>query len=132
MHGLFWFVGWFCFLVCWFVLKDAAVSSFAIIPLLTAIYTVAMAMVGGGPAVMKQCRTPDIMADAAYLILTKDSRSFTGNFCIDDEVLWQSGVNDLSSYSCEPGECNLAGLLLARVCCLEGLFVVCFNIPAAC
>lgn len=64
-----------------------------------AIYTAAMAMLGGGEAVKSQCRTPEIMADAAYSILTKDSRSFTGNFCIDDLVLKQDGITDLSQYN---------------------------------
>lgn len=69
----------------------------------TAIYTAAMEMLGGGSEVAKQCRKPEIMADAAYIILSQDSRSFTGNFCIDDEVLLQSGIKDISSYDCVPG-----------------------------
>ena len=36
----------------------------------------------GGDGIDKQCRTPEIMADAAYVMLTRDSRSFTGNFVI--------------------------------------------------
>ena len=36
------------------------------------------------------------MADAAYVILTKDSKNFTGNFCIDDQVLKEVGVKDFS------------------------------------
>ena len=70
----------------------------------SAIYTAAMEMLGGGSEVAKQCRNSDIMADAAYVILTQDSSSFTGNFCIDDEVLLQSGVKDVSIYDCVPGE----------------------------
>ena len=62
-----------------------------------------MKMLGGGSQVEKQCRTPDIMADAAYIILTQDSKTFTGNFCIDDEVLHQHGVKDVSVYDCESG-----------------------------
>lgn len=65
----------------------------------TAIYTAAMAMLGGGEAVKAQCRTPEIMADAAYSILTRDSRSFTGNFCVDDEILKEEGVTDFSKYN---------------------------------
>ena len=41
-----------------------------------------MEMLGGGGGVSAQCRTPDIMADAAYIMLTRDARSFTGNFVI--------------------------------------------------
>ena len=44
------------------------------------------------------CRNPQIMADAAYVILTKDSKNFTGNFCIDEKVLREVGVKDFSVY----------------------------------
>jgi len=63
----------------------------------TAIDTAAMAMLGG-PDATKHCRKPEIMADAAHIILTKDSRSFSGNFCIDDEVLTAAGITDFSPY----------------------------------
>jgi len=65
----------------------------------TAIYTAAMEMLGGGESIKSKCRTPEIMADAAYIMLTKDSRSYTGQFCIDDEVLTAEGVTDLDKYS---------------------------------
>ncbi len=42
------------------------------------------------------------MADAAHAILTRQSREFTGNFFIDDEVLASAGVTDLSSYAYDP------------------------------
>jgi citronellol/citronellal dehydrogenase len=51
----------------------------------------------------KRGRKPDIMADAAHVILTRDSRSCTGNFFIDDEVLASAGVNDLDQYAVTPG-----------------------------
>jgi citronellol/citronellal dehydrogenase len=51
------------------------------------------------------CRTPAIMADAAYLILTGSS-SDTGNFFIDDDVLAAHGVTDLDQYSVTPGTKN--------------------------
>jgi hypothetical protein len=70
---------------------------------IAAIYTAAMEMLGGGSEVAKQCRKPEIMSDAAYVILTQDSKKFTGNFCIDDEVLMQAGVKDVSIYDIEPG-----------------------------
>ena len=44
----------------------------------TAIITAAMVMLGGGQEVAAQCRTPEIMSDAAYVILTRDSKHFTG------------------------------------------------------
>jgi citronellol/citronellal dehydrogenase len=52
-------------------------------------------------------RKPDIMADAAHAILTRDPRSCTGNFFIDDEVLTQSGVKDMDQYAVTPGNRNL-------------------------
>ena len=48
-------------------------------------------------------RKPEIMADAAWHILTRDSRSTTGNFFIDDEVLAAAGITDLSHYAVAPG-----------------------------
>ena len=48
-------------------------------------------------------RTPEIMADAAYAILTRDARQCTGNFFIDDEVLASAGVKDLDRYAVTPG-----------------------------
>ena len=62
-----------------------------------------MEMLGGGDGVASQCRKPEIMADAAYVMLTKDSRSYTGNFAIDDEVLRADGVTDMDQYACVPG-----------------------------
>ncbi|XP_033738569.1 hydroxysteroid dehydrogenase-like protein 2 [Pecten maximus] len=65
----------------------------------TAIYTAAMEMLGGGDEVSKQCRKPEIMSDAAYVMLTKDSKSYTGHFAIDDEVLSAEGIKDMEQYS---------------------------------
>ena len=48
---------------------------------------------------MKLSRTVEIMADASYEILTKDSKEFTGNFCIDDIVLYESGVKDFTKFA---------------------------------
>jgi citronellol/citronellal dehydrogenase len=63
--------------------------------------TIATAAVGnllGGDAMMRASRTPEIMADAAYAIFTRPSREFTGRFCIDDKVLYASGVRDFERY----------------------------------
>jgi citronellol/citronellal dehydrogenase len=51
----------------------------------------------------KRGRKPEIMADAAHAVLTRDARSCTGNFFIDDEVLAQAGVKDLDQYAVTPG-----------------------------
>src|SRR5215469_6445407 len=53
----------------------------------TTIATAAIQNLLGGDEVIKRSRTPEILADAAYIILTRSSREFTGQFCIDDEVL---------------------------------------------
>ena len=63
----------------------------------TGIATAAIEMLGGDE-LAKRSRAPEIMADAAHVILCKDSRSFTGRFCIDDVVLHESGVRDFSGY----------------------------------
>lgn len=46
----------------------------------------------------RRCRKPEILADAAHVILTKPSRAFTGNFCIDEDVLRSAGMTDFSRY----------------------------------
>ena len=51
-------------------------------------------------------RSPEIMADAAYLILTSDAKTVTGNFFVDDEVLAAHGVVDLSRYN-PPGVADI-------------------------
>ena len=64
----------------------------------TAIATAAVSNLLGGDESMRRCRTPEIMADAAYSIFSKISRECTGNFFIDDEVLSADGVTDFSQY----------------------------------
>ena len=62
-----------------------------------------MEMLGGGAEVSRQCRTPQIMADAAYVILTRDGKNYTGNFAIDEHVLKEEGCKDFSGYLAVPG-----------------------------
>jgi citronellol/citronellal dehydrogenase len=69
----------------------------------TTIATAAVANIVGGDKMVEASRTPEIMADAAYIILTKPSREFTGNFCVDDETLQNAGVTDLDKYAVTPG-----------------------------
>jgi citronellol/citronellal dehydrogenase len=57
----------------------------------------------GGPELMKHCRKPEIVADAAHAVLTK-GREFTGNFLIDEQVLGSEGVQDFAKYADAPGE----------------------------
>lgn len=68
----------------------------------TVVWTAALQMLGGAID-PKSCRRPEIVADAAHAILTRDSRCCSGNFYIDDEVLASAGVTDLDRYAVEPG-----------------------------
>jgi citronellol/citronellal dehydrogenase len=68
------------------------------------IATAAIKNLLGGEAVMRMSRTPAIMADAAYRIFQKPSRSFTGNFLIDDSFLAAEGVTDFEQYRVDPSE----------------------------
>ena len=68
----------------------------------TAIATAAIKNVLGGEELMNISRTPEIMADAAYEIFIKDPKKFTGNFCIDDLVLFDAGFEDFSKYADVP------------------------------
>ncbi|MEW6166610.1 MAG: NAD(P)-dependent oxidoreductase [Pseudomonadota bacterium] len=68
----------------------------------TTIATAAVAMIGGDP-ILKVSRTPEVMADAAYLMLTQPSREYSGRFCVDEAVLRKSGVTDFSRYAAVPG-----------------------------
>ena len=70
----------------------------------TAIATAALQMIPGID--IARCRTPEILSDAAYLILTSDARSTTGNFFIDDELLALHGTVDFEKYSVTPGTTN--------------------------
>ena len=69
----------------------------------TVIQTAALAMLGG-MVDPKNCRTPQIMADAACAILCRDSLEATGNFYIDEEVLRETGISDFSPYAVTAGE----------------------------
>ena len=66
----------------------------------TIIATVALQVIPG--AEPERGRTPGIMADAAWQILTQDSRTTTGNFFIDDDVLAAAGVTDFAHYAVSP------------------------------
>ena len=64
----------------------------------TIIATAAIKFAVGNEDRLRQCRTPAIMADAAYAILTKPSREFTGLFLIDDSLLFEEGERDFDQY----------------------------------
>ena len=67
----------------------------------TAIDTAALQMIPGVDTAA--CRTPEILADAAYIVLNRESKSCTGNFFVDDELLASEGITDLEKYSVVPG-----------------------------
>jgi citronellol/citronellal dehydrogenase len=67
----------------------------------TAIATSALQMIPGVD--LNLCRKPEILADAAFFILTSDAKATSGNFFIDDEVLARHGVTDLDRYAVKPG-----------------------------
>jgi citronellol/citronellal dehydrogenase len=76
----------------------------------TVIQTAALAMIPG--IELSSCRTPEIVADAATTIIKKNSRDFTGQFCIDEEVLRDAGRTDFSSYAVDPKQQLISDLFL--------------------
>jgi citronellol/citronellal dehydrogenase len=64
----------------------------------TTIGTAAIRNLLGGEVAVRKARTPDIMADAAHAILTRDSRTCTGNFYTDEDVLREEGITDFAGY----------------------------------
>jgi citronellol/citronellal dehydrogenase len=71
----------------------------------TVIQTAALQMIPGVEP--EHCRSPQIMADAAYAVLTSDARTTTGNFFIDEDVLTRAGVSDFGGYAVVPGSRQL-------------------------
>jgi citronellol/citronellal dehydrogenase len=69
----------------------------------TTIATAAVQFALGGDAMMKASRTPEIYADAAYEIITKPSREYTGQTLIVEDVLRDAGITDFSEYAAVPG-----------------------------
>src|SRR5690242_11985085 len=69
----------------------------------TIIATSALAMIPGMRERLENCRTPEILADAAHAILLRSAREATGNFYLDEDVLTQEGVTDFTPYAVKPG-----------------------------
>jgi citronellol/citronellal dehydrogenase len=78
----------------------------------TVIATAALMMIPGAREQIDRTRQPTIMADAAYAVLTRDARTTTGNFFLDDEVLREAGVTDFDRYAVKPGMPLLPDLFL--------------------
>ncbi len=81
--------------------KDDGVAFNALWPR-TGIATAAIQFALGGEEGMRQCRTPQIMADAAYAIFNKPAREFSGRFLIDDSLLYDEGERDFEKYRVDP------------------------------
>jgi citronellol/citronellal dehydrogenase len=81
--------------------REAGVAVNALWPR-TTIATAALQIIPGAKPELG--RTPEIMADAAHCVLTRDSRSLTGRFLIDEEVLHEAGIRDFERYAVKPGE----------------------------
>ena len=84
-------------------LKEQGVAVNALWPV-TTVATAAIQNLLGGDEMMRQSRKPEVMGDAAHAILLRDSRSCTGNFYTDEEVLKEEGVTDLTHYAVDPTE----------------------------
>ena len=76
----------------------------------TVIATDAIQMIPGVDA--RNCRRPQIVADAAHAVLVRDARGFAGNFLVDEGVLREAGVSDFGQYAVEPGQPLLPDLFL--------------------
>ena len=78
----------------------------------TVIATAAVAMIPGASERVDMMRRPEILADAAHAILTRDARSTTGRFFIDEEVLAEAGITDFDGYAVKPGAPLLQDIFL--------------------
>jgi citronellol/citronellal dehydrogenase len=78
----------------------------------TTIATAAVEFALGGVQMMRRSRKPEIVADAAHVILNRPARECTGQFFIDDSVLAEAGVRDFAPYSVEPGAVLLGDLFI--------------------
>lgn len=99
-------------------LKEEGIAVNALWPR-TAIWTAAMDMLSAGTG-QEMCRKEEILSDAAYAILSKDPRDFTGNFCIDEQVLRDEGVTDFDQYAVKQGK-QLLGDFFVPKKYLDGL-----------
>jgi citronellol/citronellal dehydrogenase len=68
----------------------------------TSVATAAVQNLLGGDESMKRSRKPEVYSDAAYAILTRPAREYTGQSLLCEDVLLDSGVTDLSIYNCTP------------------------------
>ena len=81
--------------------KEQGVAVNALWPA-TVIATAAVMNLLGGDSTIRRSRKPEIVSDAAHVILMRNSRECTGNFFVDEEVLKEAGVNDFDLYAMDP------------------------------
>lgn len=78
----------------------------------TTVATAAVEFALGGEAMLRQSRSPEIMADAAHAILCRPARDYTGRFALDDEVLAEDGVIDFDCYRNDPASALLPDIFV--------------------
>ncbi len=76
------------------------------------IATAALAMIPGARDLLDRARRPEIMADAAHVVVTRNARTTSGNFFLDEDVLREAGVTDFARYAVKPGAPLLPDLFL--------------------
>ncbi len=87
--------------------REVGIASNALWPR-TLVATAAVQNLLGGDAAMARARTPEVYADAAYEVITRPSREYTGQALLCEDVLVDSGVRDLSAYSHAGADADLA------------------------
>ena len=92
-------------------LKSSGIAANALWPQ-TTIATAAIMNLLGGDAIVQASRKPEIMADAAAIILNKDSKECTGNFFIDETVLQENGITDFEKYAVNPNNALMKDLFI--------------------
>lgn len=83
-------------------LRDEGIASNTLWPR-TTVATAAVLNLLGGEEAMSRSRKPEVYADAAYVVVNKPAREYTGNTLLCEDVLVENGVSDLSVYDCVPG-----------------------------
>ncbi|PZF74653.1 SDR family oxidoreductase [Taibaiella soli] len=83
-------------------LKHSGIAANSLWPV-TTIGTAAVQNLLGGDYLTQRSRKPEILADAAFHIFKQDAKTYTGNLFLDEDVLREAGITDLSMYSVKPG-----------------------------
>ena len=96
---------------------DAGIAASSLWPR-TTIGTDAVANLLGGEQALARSRTPQIMADAAYAVLTTPARERTGQFLIDEDVLREAGITDSSSYAVDGRGHDLEKRIVREPCAM--------------